>query len=263
MPRVRRAWEAPPGQWHNGSRVARTAPLADLKSSSGDRAHTAQHLSVRVHTPKGRSHPRTDPPPTSRRPRRSGAPATPTRRHRWRSLWNGRDRHLQELADVGFLADCTLQQRERIASLTTTLDVSAGRRLCRAGVSDRQFLVIVEGEATITVDGAHGATLGPGCSFGAVAVLTSEGRRGAAVTAATPMTLLVLHRVEFHALAKDVPVIARRVQHETACRLAPGNSKQHPAGTAPPQSGTGGALRGVPERGHRHGALRVPGTDGH
>ena len=26
------------------------------------------------------------------------------------------------------------------------------------------------------------------------------------------MTLLVLHRVEFHALAKDVPVIARRVQ---------------------------------------------------
>lgn len=71
-------------------------------------------------------------------------PATPTRRHRWRSLWNGRDRHLQELADVGFLADCTPQQRERIASLTTTLDVSAGRRLCRAGGSDRQFLVIVE-----------------------------------------------------------------------------------------------------------------------
>ena len=25
MPRVRRAWEAPPGQWHNGSRVAQTA----------------------------------------------------------------------------------------------------------------------------------------------------------------------------------------------------------------------------------------------
>src|SRR5687768_16953953 len=92
-------------------------------------------------------------------------PATPTRQRGWRSLWNGRDRHRQELADVGFLANCTPQQRERIASLTTTLDVSAGRRLCRADGSDRQFLVIVEGEATVTVDGAHVATLGPGCGF--------------------------------------------------------------------------------------------------
>jgi len=196
-------------------------------------------------------------------PAAPASPATPTRRHRWRSLWNGRDRHLQELAGVGFLADCTPQQRERIASLTTTLDVNAGRRLCRAGGSDRQFLVIVEGEATVTVDGAYVATLGPGCGFGAVAVLTPEGRRGAAVTAATPMTLLVLHRVEFHALAEDVPVVAGRVQHATAGRLA-----QATANTAQPAPrrhslGQAVAVRGVLERGHGHGAVRVPGTDGH
>jgi CRP-like cAMP-binding protein len=124
------------------------------------------------------------------------------------------------LAEVGFLADCSRQQRERIASLSATLDVGAGRRLCRSGGSDRQFLVIVEGEATVTVDGAEVATLGPGCGFGAVPALTPDGRRGAAVTAATPMTLLVLHRGEFETLVADVPVIARRVQYETASRLS-------------------------------------------
>ncbi len=137
-----------------------------------------------------------------------------------RSIWNGQDRHLADMADVGFLADCSRQQRERIASLSATLDVSAGRRLCRAGGSDRQFLVIVAGEATVTVDDAEVATLGPGCGFGALAVLTPEGQRRATVTAATPMTLLVLHRGEFDTLAADVPVIARRVQDETASRLS-------------------------------------------
>ena len=191
-------------------------------------------------------------------------PATPTRRHRWRSLWNGRDRHLQELADVGFLADCTLQQRERIASLTTTLDVSAGRRLSAAGGSDRQFRHR-RGEATITVDGAHGATLGPGCSFGAVAVLTSEGRRGAAVTAATPMTLLVLHRVEFHALAKDVPVVAGHVQHETACRLAQATANNTQPAPRRHSLGQAVALRGAQSADtvmELFGYLGRPGTEG-
>jgi CRP-like cAMP-binding protein len=162
---------------------------------------------------------------------RRGPVATtgPTRRDVSRSISNGQDRQLADLAEGGFLAECTRQQRERIASLSVTLDVSAGRRLCRASGSDRQFLVIVEGEATVTVHGADVATLGPGCGFGAVAVLTPEGRRGAAVTAATPMTLLVLHSGEFGTLAKDVPGLARRVQHETACRLAQAANNTQPA----------------------------------
>ena len=152
--------------------------------------------------------------------RRHVATAGPTRRDISRSISNGQDRQLADLAEVGFLAECTRQQRERIASLSVTLEVSAGRRLCHASGSDRQFLAIVKGEATVTFDCADVATLGPVCGFGTVAVLTLEGRRAAAVTAATPMTLLVLHPGEFDTLARDVPGLARRVQHETACRLA-------------------------------------------
>jgi CRP-like cAMP-binding protein len=137
-----------------------------------------------------------------------------------RSIWNARDRQPEDLAEVGFLADCTPDQRDRIASLSTTLNVLAGRRLCRAGDSNRQFLVIVKGVATVTVDGADVATLGPGCGFGTVAVLTPDGWRGGSVTAATPMTLLVLNRGEFDTLAKDLPVVTRRVQDETASRLS-------------------------------------------
>lgn len=99
------------------------------------------------------------------------------------------------------------------------MDVSAGRRLCRAGCSDRQFLFIVEGEATVTVDGADVGSLGPGCGFGAVAVLMPEGRRGAAVTAVTPLTVLALQAGEFDTLAKDVPSVVRRARRETAAHL--------------------------------------------
>ncbi len=130
-----------------------------------------------------------------------------------------RVQHLAGLAGVGSFADCTRKQRERIASLSTTLAVNAGRRLCRAGCSDRQFLVIIEGEATVTVDGADIATLGPGCGFGAVTVLMPDGQRGAAVTAVTPLTVLALHAGEFDTLAKDVPSVVRRVRHKTAARL--------------------------------------------
>src|SRR5262249_5970199 len=47
-----------------------------------------------------------------------------------------------------------------------------------------------------------------------------EGRRTATVTAATPMTMLVLGRVEFAQLLDIAPVVARRVLQDSASSLA-------------------------------------------
>jgi CRP-like cAMP-binding protein len=84
----------------------------------------------------------------------------------------------------------------------------------------REFFVIVEGEAVVMIDGIEMGTMGPGCGFAEIALLAPEGRRTATVTAATPMTLVVLDRVEFAELLDIAPVIARRVLQDSASSLA-------------------------------------------
>jgi CRP-like cAMP-binding protein len=104
--------------------------------------------------------------------------------------------------------------------LATTVYVGAGHVLCRNGGSDGQYIIIVEGEATVSVDGANIGRLGPGCGFGTLRLPTADGPRSADVAAATDATLLVMHRGEFRTLVEDVPSIAWRVQQATAECLA-------------------------------------------
>jgi CRP-like cAMP-binding protein len=127
--------------------------------------------------------------------------------------------HRRRVIDLELFADCPRDELDRIESLTTTVHVRPGRTLWRPGRSDRQFLVVVDGEATVTVDGVDVATLGSGCGFGPVVVVTPQGRREATVVAATAMTLLVLHRGELHTLIREAPVVARHVQRATTSRL--------------------------------------------
>jgi CRP/FNR family transcriptional regulator, cyclic AMP receptor protein len=124
------------------------------------------------------------------------------------------------LGDFALFAGCSPDQLRRIASLTTMTEVSPGRMLCRQGAPGREFFVVVEGEATVTIDGKDVGTMGPGCGFGEIALLTPDGRRTATVTAATAMTLVVLNRVEFAALLEIAPVVARRILQDSASRLA-------------------------------------------
>jgi len=124
------------------------------------------------------------------------------------------------LGDLALFAGCTEEHLRRIADLTTIADVSPGRTLCRQGAPGSEFFVVVEGEATVTIDGKAVGTMGAGCGFGEIALLTPAGRRNATVTAATAMTVVVVNRVEFAALFEIAPVVARRVLQDSATRLA-------------------------------------------
>ena len=124
------------------------------------------------------------------------------------------------LGDLELLAGCSPDQLGSIASFVAITGSSPGDTLCRQGSVGREFFVIAEGEAVVEIDGVEVGTLGPGCGFAEIALLTPEGRRTATVTAATPMTLLVLDRVEFASLLETAPVIARRVLQDSASDLA-------------------------------------------
>jgi len=138
--------------------------------------------------------------------------------------------HRRRVSDLELLADCPRDQLDRTESLTATVHVCPGRTLWRPGRSDRQFLVVIDGEATVTVDGVDVATLGSGCGFGPVVVVTPDGRREATVVAATPMTLLVLHRGQLHTLIREAPVVARRVQRATTSRITQATNQDHKEG---------------------------------
>jgi CRP/FNR family transcriptional regulator, cyclic AMP receptor protein len=123
------------------------------------------------------------------------------------------------VAAAELFAACSRGELELIERLATLTDVKRGSELCRQGEMGQTFFVVVKGEATVSVDGAEFARLGPGCGFGEVALLTPRGRRIATVTAATPMTLIVFSRPEFATLMVEVPRVARGVLQESRRRL--------------------------------------------
>ena len=110
---------------------------------------------------------------------------------------------------------------DHLQSLATPLRVAAGRVLCREGEVGREFFVIGEGEAAVTVAGHEVAVLGPDDFFGELALLDGA-PRNATVTALTPMEVHVLNRAEFATLLDVSPVVARRILRVVGPRLRSG-----------------------------------------
>src|SRR5450631_3928442 len=114
------------------------------------------------------------------------------------------------LAHVSLFRACSPAELDAIVSVTTLIDVPAGRVLCTEGEGGDEFFVIVEGEVTVSVNRAEIATLGPGDFFGEMALLDG-GPRVATVTTATPGRLLVLTRPEFNGLLERAPTVCHRI----------------------------------------------------
>lgn len=117
------------------------------------------------------------------------------------------DPKLTMLGEVPILAGLNRRHLERVGQLCTRLDVDAGTVLCREGRSGHEFFIVIEGEASVSAEGAEVATVGPGGFFGELALL-GGGPRTATVTATTPMSVFVLSGSEFALLLKDEPTVA-------------------------------------------------------
>ena len=114
------------------------------------------------------------------------------------------------LANVSLFRACSRAELDAIVSVTTLIDVPAGRVLCTEGVGGDEFFVIVEGEAAVSVNHVQVATLGPGDFFGEMALLDG-GPRVATVTATSDSRMLVLTRPEFNGLLERAPTVCHRI----------------------------------------------------
>jgi CRP/FNR family transcriptional regulator, cyclic AMP receptor protein len=128
-----------------------------------------------------------------------------------------KDERVELLRRVELFSARSTAELGRISALTTEVTAKAGQLLTTKGEPGLEFFV-VEGRAKASRKDVNLATLGPGSSFGELALLDG-GPRTATVVAATDMRLLVLSRREFTSIYGMVPSVASKIIAEPGARL--------------------------------------------
>jgi CRP-like cAMP-binding protein len=131
-------------------------------------------------------------------------------------------KYLRELAELNLFSGCRRTTLAHIDRLACTLDVSAGRTLCKQGAIGEEFFVLAGGLVDVHTDAGTFAVMYRGAWFGEAA-LTDGAARRATVRTRSPATLLVFGRREFRSLREAVPGVRERVD-ETAARVIAGGA---------------------------------------
>lgn len=114
------------------------------------------------------------------------------------------------IARVPLFAGLSKKDLAQIAGLATRLDLPAGKELTRQGEAGNEFIVILEGEVEVRIDGEVVATRGAGDYFGEIALLDDRPRT-ATVVSTTPVSVEVIGRREFKAMVTKQPEIATQL----------------------------------------------------
>jgi CRP-like cAMP-binding protein len=119
---------------------------------------------------------------------------------------------------IPLFSDRPSRELDLISSLTDIVDVPEGKQLMREGDRGREFFALVDGTAEVTRRGELLRTLGPGDSFGEIA-LVARVPRTATVTTTSPARVLVLTDQAFRRLVEIDPDIRLRVLGSFAERV--------------------------------------------
>ncbi len=123
-----------------------------------------------------------------------------------------REELVETLAGMALFADLDGPRLESVAHILEERFFPSGERILRQGLRGSGFYVILEGEASVVVDGEVRATLGRGEFFGEVSILLGE-PPVADVVALRPLRCLIVDgpAVEEFLLANP-PVMYRMLQ---------------------------------------------------
>jgi CRP/FNR family cyclic AMP-dependent transcriptional regulator len=125
-----------------------------------------------------------------------------------------------DLAQLPLFSQVSRSELALIRRHLTALQVPAGRVLMREGGPGDQFMIIADGEATVSQGGRAIATLGRGDLVGEMALLEHDGvgRRNATVTVTADAVVYAGSRAEFRQILEAVPAVAREVRQTAAAR---------------------------------------------
>jgi CRP/FNR family transcriptional regulator, cyclic AMP receptor protein len=136
----------------------------------------------------------------------------------------------ERLSIVPLFKGCSNRQLRHIAARGHEMTYPAGKTIVEQGRFGDDFFVILEGSARVVRNGRKVSTLGPGGSFGEIALLLSlleRTERTATVIAETDLRCFVLSKSEFRAVIYEQR-IASNLLHTMARRLDAATKRSEP-----------------------------------
>ncbi len=123
------------------------------------------------------------------------------------------------LRGVPFLSALSDEDAQELAAEFVERSYTAGEVITGEGQQGMSFFIVEDGEATVTKTGEDIATLGPGASFGELALFDREARRAATITATTAMRCWSLPVWSFRAFVEGRPPVAWALLEQLAERI--------------------------------------------
>ncbi len=134
----------------------------------------------------------------------------------------GTENLVDTLARLSLFADLNRPQLETLALSSTEEVYVEGQRVLRQGMTGGGFYVILEGEASVVIDGRERARLRLGDFFGEISILTGEAPT-ADVVATSMLRCLTLPDTELKAFMLKQPTVMYRMLQVEAQRLRAAN----------------------------------------
>ncbi len=115
------------------------------------------------------------------------------------------------IAAFSLFADLPAAELDALAGAMREADIQAGARVVKVDDYGTAIYFIEQGEADVLTDGGETRALGPGDTFGEIALLLT-GERTATVVARSRMRLLSLSGQDFERIRADVPTVERALR---------------------------------------------------
>ena len=145
-----------------------------------------------------------------------------------------------QLAALDLFAGADRELLATVAERCIEIEVPKGRELLCAGAEAREFVVILDGHASVSIAGVPISYLGTGSCFGEMSLIDGQ-RRTADVVALAPMRLIVLSRDDFRFLLERSPEFCSRMLTLVVGRLRLANAQlaeRAEVGSGPPSPET-------------------------
>ncbi|MBA2569396.1 MAG: cyclic nucleotide-binding domain-containing protein [Actinobacteria bacterium] len=125
---------------------------------------------------------------------------------------------VDSLARLALFADLSRPQVEEVSHLFDEQVFAEGERVLRHGLSGSSFYVVLEGEASVRIDGDERMQLGRGDFFGEISALTGD-PPSADVVATSLLRCLVIAATQLEEFLVEHPRVMLRMLQAEARRL--------------------------------------------
>jgi CRP-like cAMP-binding protein len=115
------------------------------------------------------------------------------------------------IAALRLFADLPAAELDELAGAMSEVEVEAGAKVVTLDDYGTAIYFIEQGHADVLTDGGEATQIGPGDTFGEIALLLT-GQRTATVVARTPMRLLSLSDQDFQRIRARVPELERSLR---------------------------------------------------